>query len=113
MDHSRRPPAQSGVDNGRTGGNIRLQASGNAAASGQLCDLLAEPSGFAPSTSQEKETGMSHDDVDYYQRRAEEQIILAQKSRNTQAVQAHYQLASAYLDRIHGEGDVVTADGGD
>lgn len=56
---------------------------------------------------------MSHDDVDYYERRAEEQIALAQKSRNTQAVQAHYQLASAYLDRIYGDSDVVVGDGGD
>ena len=46
---------------------------------------------------------MSRDDEDYYQRRAEEQIALAQQSDDTRAVQAHYQLASAYLDRIHGE----------
>lgn len=46
---------------------------------------------------------MSREDEDYYQRRAEEQIALAQQSDDTRAVQAHYQLASAYLDRIHGE----------
>jgi hypothetical protein len=46
---------------------------------------------------------MSREDEDYYQRRAEEQIALAQQSDDERAVQAHYELASAYLDRIHGE----------
>jgi hypothetical protein len=46
---------------------------------------------------------MSREDAEYYQRRAEEQIALAQNSNDSRAVQAHYQLASAYLDRIHGD----------
>ena len=45
---------------------------------------------------------MSHEDLDYYQRRAEAEIELAQRADNTRVVQAHYALASAYLDRIHG-----------
>ena len=46
---------------------------------------------------------MSREEEDYYQRRAEAEIELAQRADCPQAVQAHYQLASAYLDRIHGE----------
>ena len=40
-------------------------------------------------------------DVKYYERRAEEEIRLAQLSDDSRAVQAHYELASAYLDRIY------------
>jgi hypothetical protein len=40
---------------------------------------------------------------EYYQQRAETQIELAQMSSDERAVQAHYELASAYLDRIHGD----------
>ena len=46
---------------------------------------------------------MSHEDVNYYESRAEAEIEMAQRSRNAQAVQAHYQLATAYLDKIYGE----------
>ncbi len=46
---------------------------------------------------------MSRRDMDYYQRRAEAEIELAQQSRDARAVRIHYELASAYLDRIHGE----------
>ena len=46
---------------------------------------------------------MSHEDVNYFERRAEEEIEMAQRARNSEAVQAHYQLATAYLDRIYGE----------
>jgi hypothetical protein len=46
---------------------------------------------------------MSHDEFDYLQRRAEEEIELAQRADDNRAVQAHYELASAYLDRIHGD----------
>lgn len=46
---------------------------------------------------------MSRDDVDYYQSRAEAEIELAQRADHQRAVQAHYQLASYYLDRIHGD----------
>jgi hypothetical protein len=46
---------------------------------------------------------MSFSDRDYYERRAEAEIELAQAARHRRAVQAHYELASAYLDRIHGD----------
>lgn len=46
---------------------------------------------------------MSPDDVAYYERRAEAEISLAQQARHARAVKAHYELASAYLDRIHGD----------
>ena len=50
---------------------------------------------------------MSREELDYYQRRAEDEIELAQRADNARAVQAHYQLASAYLDRIHGDDPVA------
>lgn len=46
---------------------------------------------------------MSRDELDYYERRAETEIELAQRARHARAVQAHYEMASAYLDRIHGD----------
>jgi hypothetical protein len=46
---------------------------------------------------------MSLEEQEYYQRRAEAEIALAQRARHRAAVQAHYELASAYLDRIHGD----------
>ena len=46
---------------------------------------------------------MTRDEVDYYQRRAEAEIELAQRAQCPRAVQAHYKLASAYLDRVHGD----------
>jgi hypothetical protein len=48
------------------------------------------------------ETGMT-DDRDYFERRAETEIKLAQRATHARAVSAHYQMASAYLDRIHGD----------
>jgi hypothetical protein len=45
---------------------------------------------------------MSREDIDYYQQRAELQIELARRADNPNVVKAHYQLASAYLDRIEG-----------
>jgi hypothetical protein len=46
---------------------------------------------------------MAGEDFDYYQQRAEAEIALAQRASDSRAVQAHYELASAYLDRIHRE----------
>jgi hypothetical protein len=46
---------------------------------------------------------MSHEERDYLERRAEAEIHLAQQARHQRAVQAHYELASAYLDRLHGD----------
>jgi len=45
---------------------------------------------------------MPPDDIDYLERRAEAQLALAQQARDPRAVQAHYDLATFYLDRIHG-----------
>ena len=46
---------------------------------------------------------MVADDLDYYERRAEAEIELARHARDSRVVQAHYELATIYLDRIHGE----------
>ena len=46
---------------------------------------------------------MPPDDLAYYERRAEIEIELAQRAAHARAVQAHYELASFYLDRVHGE----------
>lgn len=46
---------------------------------------------------------MSPDDQAYFERRAEAEIALAQAARHARVVKAHYELASAYLDRIHGD----------
>lgn len=45
---------------------------------------------------------MSPDEMAYLESRAEAEIALAQQARHARAVKAHYELASAYLDRIHG-----------
>ena len=45
---------------------------------------------------------MSSDELAYYERRAEAEIALAQQARHARAVKAHYELAAAYLERIHG-----------
>ena len=46
---------------------------------------------------------MSHEEREYLERRAEAELALAQAAEHGRAVQAHYELASAYLDRIHGD----------
>jgi hypothetical protein len=46
---------------------------------------------------------MSQEDEDYLERRAEAEIELARQASHEKAVQAHYELASAYLDLLHGE----------
>jgi hypothetical protein len=45
---------------------------------------------------------MSQEEQEYLERRAEAELELAQAAAHRRAVQAHYELASAYLDRIHG-----------
>jgi len=44
---------------------------------------------------------MSGEDVNYFERRAEAEIELASAATDTNVVQAHYALASAYLDKIY------------
>ena len=46
---------------------------------------------------------MSHEEREYLERRAEAELTLAQAAGHGRVVQAHYELASAYLDRIHGD----------
>ena len=46
---------------------------------------------------------MSQNDIEYFEQRAEAEIAAAQRARHQAVVQAHYELASAYLDRIHGD----------
>lgn len=46
---------------------------------------------------------MSPEEVAYFESRAEAEIALAQQARHARVVKAHYELASAYLDRIHGD----------
>jgi len=46
---------------------------------------------------------MSHEESSYFEQRAEQEIALAQQALHGAAVRAHYELASAYLDRIHGD----------
>ena len=46
---------------------------------------------------------MSQEEQEYFERRAEAELALAQSAAHRRAVQAHYELASAYLERIYGE----------
>jgi hypothetical protein len=46
---------------------------------------------------------MDGGDYDYFEERAEAELELAQRASDGRAVQAHYELAEAYLGRIHGE----------
>ena len=43
---------------------------------------------------------MFEDDQSFYQRRAEAEIALAQQATLPCVVQAHYQLAEAYFDKL-------------
>ena len=46
---------------------------------------------------------MSQDEAAYYEKRAEAEVALAQAATDRRAVQAHYELAAAYLDLVYGE----------
>ena len=46
---------------------------------------------------------MAEADRDYFYRRAEQEIAVAQAARCERLVRFHYQLASLYLDRVYGE----------
>lgn len=46
---------------------------------------------------------MAADDVEYLEQRAEAEIRMAQQATHVRVAQAHFQMANAYLDRIHGE----------
>ena len=45
---------------------------------------------------------MSLEDVTYYEQRAQAELELAQRATHANAVRAHFEMATAYLDRIHG-----------
>lgn len=53
---------------------------------------------------------MPRDDSDYLELRAEAELELAQSATDPRAVQAHYELATAYLDRIYGEEETQAGD---
>ena len=46
---------------------------------------------------------MSVEEAEYFERRAEAEVILAQQATDGRVVRAHYELAAAYLDRVHGD----------
>jgi hypothetical protein len=46
---------------------------------------------------------MPRDDRDYFEKRAEDEIALAQRATHAGVVRAHYELATAYLERIYGD----------
>jgi hypothetical protein len=68
--------------------------------------ILALPRAIGSSHVRSSTREMSGEEADYLQKRAEAEIELAQRAEHARAVQAHYQLASAYLDRIHGDSPV-------
>lgn len=47
---------------------------------------------------------MAEDDTDYLQRRAEEELEMAQRAGSPEATATHYKLANAYLERIEAVG---------
>jgi hypothetical protein len=57
-----------------------------------------------PVTQRFTEIAVSPDEAAYFQRRAEQELALAQSAKNPKAAKAHYLIASAYLDRVHGPG---------
>ena len=52
---------------------------------------------------------MPGQDAEYFERRAEAEIALAQRATDSRAVQAHYELATQYLDRLHADQDAEAA----
>jgi hypothetical protein len=51
---------------------------------------------------------MADDEKDYYQQRAEAEIVLAQKAEHPDACRSHYLLAGYYLDIVHNEAPADT-----
>jgi len=56
---------------------------------------------FTRKTSAERKRNASERDRAYFQKRAEEELELAQKAQDERAVRSHYQLAAYYLDLVH------------
>ena len=48
----------------------------------------------------DREADFPQEELDYLQRRAEDELEMAQRCESPEATAAHYQLAEAYLERI-------------
>lgn len=55
---------------------------------------------------------MPDDDLDYFQRRAETELTMAQRSETRGATAAHYKLAEEYLARVEALGASATTETG-
>jgi hypothetical protein len=51
------------------------------------------------------------DDKDYFYKRAENELEMAQRTEVPEAVKAHYTLAGYYLDKVYSDGDALVANG--
>jgi len=51
----------------------------------------------------------THDTDDYFYKRAEIELQMAQKAHGSEAVRAHYELANLYLDRHYDTGSTDRA----
>ncbi len=52
---------------------------------------------------------MAAEEFEYYEQRAEAEIALAQQAADSRVVQAHYELANFYLDKVYGDDDPAKA----
>ncbi|QNE32015.1 hypothetical protein F1C10_08735 [Sphingomonas sp. NBWT7] len=50
------------------------------------------------------------DDKDYFYRRAELELEMAQRTEHPEAVKAHYTIASYYLDKVYSDADDAVID---
>lgn len=49
------------------------------------------------------------DDKEYFYKRAENELEMAQRTENAAAVKAHYTLASYYLDKVYNDDEPLAA----
>ena len=70
----------------------------------QVVENVARLVLFCQKRNVSTETAVSSDEAAYFQRRAEQELELAQSAKDPKAAKAHYLIASAYLDRVHGPG---------
>lgn len=66
--------------------------------------VIAESPFTQKDSSPKPARNASERDKAYFQRRAEEELDLAQKAQDERAVRSHYQLAAYYLDLVHHQG---------
>lgn len=50
---------------------------------------------------------MDGDEIDFLERRAEEELEAAARSEIPSVVAAHYRMAGLYLDQLYGRGDEI------